>query len=286
MPFKYIWMLLIFIVDGFQYYRSKLFTHEPLDKSVENDYGGIVFVGILISPLLLILLIKWIIEKISVYVKEHPNMVSTKVVNKKAIYSNDIRKSTPKSNGNGGKIFLIFCKCLFGVGIIAGVCLGAYMYFFYEPYDSFKEYQYKYIIPEGFVETVNDTEQNSPSNTNNAVSVPEIPYYSAPIYNNQYGNQQSQEVDNSGWVNYYTENYNRMAEFVESQYNSLMNLGSGIEYGDGHNGATDNFLGRSKYDLINNMHQTQREMQNLRVEVQQKYGINIPQSSWENATIN
>lgn len=285
MPFKYIAILALCLMDGFKYYRSKLFTHEPLEESVENSAGGIIIVGFLISPLLIILLIKWIIEKISVYVKEHSNTTPAKVVNKKAIYSNVVTNSTPKSKSNGGKAFWVFCKFLFGTGITAGVLLGVYMYFFYEPYDSFKEYQYKYIIPEGYVETEYDTEQNSPSNTNNAVSVPEIPYYSAPIYNNQHGNQQSQEVDNSGWVNYYTENYKRMADNVESQYNTLVNLGDGIEYGDGHNAVTDNFLGRSKYDLINIMHQTQKEMQNLRVEAQQKYGINIPQSSWETASI-
>lgn len=123
-------------------------------------------------------------------------------------------------------------------------------------------------------------------NTNETTN---IPSYSSNPVTQPNNNSNTTTVDNSHWETYYRDTYRRYESLAESTYNTLTNLGSRAQDNNGNiSGSTGDFpnIGGSIVSLKMNLSNAQREMRNTRIEAQQNYGISIPQSRWETATVN
>lgn len=320
MSFQHILLFLRSFVKGIQYWYNKLFTHEKTEVDNEN-LPGVVVIGIFMTPLLLVKLIKWFIKVIKSLIKNYQSKRNTINASNNEI-TNPAKKKTlldiiiehfksnkPKQtevpasvqilhdNGanttNTSNVWLsIAIKSMFGLGIAAGIALIIYFAFFDKPYNplsQFKPYNFKYILPEGYEYDDNNYNNNSSSNSNNSlIYTPDFQYYTPPVNYNTVSEETNSYEDNSRWENYYRENYERMANLAESEFNTIMTITSGVNVNDDYHAiSTDNdipYYANSQTRFM--LKQTQKEMRSLRNEARSKYGIIIEQSEWETAVIN
>ena len=130
--------------------------------------------------------------------------------------------------------------------------------------------------------------KNEEENKNGGKSGGYVPNY--PVYPNVINPvvpiEDTRQEELQRWENYYRESYSRYERLAMNQYESLTRKGMGGRYMD--NGVPSGYTTRDDVYVANEIHQLQKyqnEMRKIRHEASTK-GINIPQSIYENVTVN